>query len=65
MLLHAWLIMFFTHSSASELVGLLLELNDAIEQLEKIDPLLSMVYLFYFDYFILIGIMCIAPLRMI
>ena len=44
MVLHAWLIMFLSHTSAPELVALLSELNDAIEHLErKVIPLLSMV----------------------
>ena len=49
--------MFLSHSSTPELAGLLLELNDAIEQLErKMDPLLSMVssvliWLFYCKWY--------------
>ena len=41
--LHAWLIMFLSHTSAPELIALLSELNDAIEHLErKVTPLLRM-----------------------
>ena len=44
MVLHAWLIMFLSHTSAPELVALLSGLNEAIEHLErKVIPLLSMV----------------------
>ena len=44
MVLHAWLIMFLSHTSVQELVALLSELNGAIEHLErKVIPLLSMV----------------------
>lgn len=64
MLLCGWLTIFLSYSSAPELVGLLLELNDALEQIEsKVNPLLSKVFICS-SFAILLGIVCSAPLRM-
>jgi hypothetical protein len=45
---------FFPYSSAPELVGLLAELNDALEELEnRVNPILSKVSFIFLQHFCL------------
>jgi U3 small nucleolar RNA-associated protein 3 len=45
---------FLQYSSAPELVGLLAELNDALEELEnRVNPILSKVSFIFLQYFCL------------